>query len=147
MPGGQFAFPVNIWVKQGCNHSFFSSDRRGVKLRRTVRHSAAAHVRNRELMRSVDVAFGNEEDFSAALGFATTEADTLYSDLDADNFRQMIRRVVETFPNIKAICHHAAWGAIGCLEVTQCDIEIFDRSAAVARLPRVLLLVCSKGAV
>ena len=96
---------------------------------------------NRELMQSVDVLFGNEEDFSAALGFEIEGTDSSYSELDTGSFRRMITNVVETFPNIKAVATTLrtaksatvnGWGAIGyCqgefFEVAQRDVEIFDR--------------------
>jgi 2-dehydro-3-deoxygluconokinase len=96
---------------------------------------------NRELVRSVDVLFGNEEDFSAALGFEIEGTNSSYSELDTRSFRRMITNVVETFPNIKAVATTLrtaksatvnGWGAIGyCqgefVEVAQRDVEIFDR--------------------
>lgn len=108
---------------------------------RAVGGQPKARQVNRSLMPFIDVLFGNEEDFSAALGFEVEGTDTSYSDLKADSFRRMIARVIETFPNIKAVATTLrtatsatsnGWGALGyCegnfVEVAQRDIEIFDR--------------------
>jgi 2-dehydro-3-deoxygluconokinase len=90
---------------------------------------------------TVDVLFGNEEDFSAALGFDVEGTDESYAQLSTDGFRRMIKRVVETFPNIKTVATTLrtaktatmnGWGAIGYhegefFELAQQDTEIFDR--------------------
>ena len=49
----------------------------------------------------VDVMFGNEEDFSAALGFEVEGVDEHLSELDPANFRKMIEQVVAAYPNFK----------------------------------------------
>jgi len=96
---------------------------------------------NRELMSSVDVLFGNEEDFTAALGFEVEGTNDAYSELNTGGFRRMIEKVVEAYPNIKAVAttlrtaksaSFNGWGAIGYFqgefaEVTQKDFQIFDR--------------------
>jgi len=58
---------------------------------------------NREIAPLVDVMIGNEEDFSAALGFEVPGLDENLSDLDPANFRKMIEEVVKVFPNIKVV--------------------------------------------
>jgi 2-dehydro-3-deoxygluconokinase len=58
---------------------------------------------NRSLVPLVDVLIGNEEDFSAALGFAVTGATTEFADLDLDEFTSMIRQVVGEFPHLKVV--------------------------------------------
>jgi 2-dehydro-3-deoxygluconokinase len=96
---------------------------------------------NRELMPLVDVLFGNEEDFSAALGFQVPNTDASYEKLDTSNFRRMIRDVVQMFPNISTIATSLrtaksasvnGWGGIlyhkgEFFEVAQREIEILDR--------------------
>ncbi len=62
-----------------------------------------AQAVNRELIRSVDVVFGNEEDFSAALGFAVEGLDDNFSTLDPARFKKMIEQVVREFSNVKVI--------------------------------------------
>jgi 2-dehydro-3-deoxygluconokinase len=96
---------------------------------------------NRALMGLVDVLFGNEEDFSAALGFAHKGADPGFKTLSTAGFRQMIGEVLETFPNITAVATTLrtapsagknGWGALcsyagEVFEFEQTDVEILDR--------------------
>ena len=58
---------------------------------------------NRELAPFVDVMIGNEEDFTAALGFEVEGLDEQHSKLDVDNFRRMIEKAVAVFPNFKIV--------------------------------------------
>jgi len=58
---------------------------------------------NRELVKLVDVLIGNEEDFTAALGFDVEGTDENLSKLDVEHFRSMIEKVVKEFPNLKAV--------------------------------------------
>ena len=58
---------------------------------------------NRSVMPLVDVLIGNEEDFSAALGFTVGGVSNQYADLDLDAFKAMIRRVVGEFPNLRLV--------------------------------------------
>ena len=53
---------------------------------------------NRRLAPFVDVMLGNEEDFSAALGFEITGMDEHISSIEVEAFKQMIERVVKEFP-------------------------------------------------
>ncbi len=53
---------------------------------------------NRRLAPHVDVMLGNEEDFSAALGYAVPGMDEHLSSLDVDGFKQMIAKTVKDFP-------------------------------------------------
>ncbi len=57
---------------------------------------------NREIAKSVDVMLGNEEDFTACLGFEIEGADDNLIDLDVSSFKKMIQNVVAEFPNFKA---------------------------------------------
>jgi 2-dehydro-3-deoxygluconokinase len=96
---------------------------------------------NRELMPLVDVLFGNEEDFSAALGFEVPDGDSSFSELDTGKFRRMISDVVATFPNITTVATSLrtaksasanGWGGIlyhrgEFFEVPQRELEILDR--------------------
>lgn len=97
---------------------------------------------NRELAPLVDVMIGNEEDFTAALGFEVEGLDEHHSKLDVENFRRMIEKAVGEFPNFKIVAttlRHAKtavvndWGAV-CYadgELYQApvreNLEIFDR--------------------
>lgn len=53
---------------------------------------------NRKIAPFVDVMIGNEEDFSAALGYEVAGTDENLSSLDPENFKQMIQKVVKDFP-------------------------------------------------
>ena len=68
-----------------------------------VRWARAFVEVNRELVSYVDVLLGNEEDFSAALGFEAEGATDDFSELDPDSFRRMIERVLAPFPHLKLI--------------------------------------------
>ncbi len=97
---------------------------------------------NRELASQVDVMLGNEEDYSAALGFEVEGLDSHLSVLDVGSFRRMIERVVAAFPNIQVAAttlRHARtatrndWGAVcyaggeWCQAVSREDLEVYDR--------------------
>ena len=58
---------------------------------------------NRELAPLVDVMLGNEEDFTACLGFEVEGLDEHLSGLDPENFRKMIERAVKEFPNFAVV--------------------------------------------
>lgn len=58
---------------------------------------------NRELAPLVDVMIGNEEDFTAALGFEVEGLDEHHSKLDVENFRRMIEKAVAEFPNFRVV--------------------------------------------
>ena len=57
---------------------------------------------NRKIARYVDVMIGNEEDFSAALGFKLENASG-FKGLNIENYRKMIKCVSEEYPNFTAI--------------------------------------------
>ena len=58
---------------------------------------------NRELAQYVDVMIGNEEDFTAALGFEVPGLDENLSALDPANFKKMIEKAIAAFPNFQAV--------------------------------------------
>jgi 2-dehydro-3-deoxygluconokinase len=62
---------------------------------------AKAQEVNRRLAQYVDVMIGNEEDFTACLGFEVEGLDANLSKLDTAKFKQMIGTAVKTFPNFK----------------------------------------------
>jgi 2-dehydro-3-deoxygluconokinase len=96
---------------------------------------------NRRLAPHVDVMIGNEEDFSAALGFAVPGLDENISKLDTAAFKEMIGNVVREFPfKVVATTLRTAksatindWGAIcyagnSFYEATRREnLEILDR--------------------
>lgn len=57
---------------------------------------------NREIASYVDVMIGNEEDFTACLGYEVEGVDESLTELDVDKFKKMILRVVADYPNFKA---------------------------------------------
>jgi 2-dehydro-3-deoxygluconokinase len=97
---------------------------------------------NRDLVRYVDVLLGNEEDFTAALGFQPQGVSENFSELNTDSFRRMIEEVVGVFPNLKVVgtslrnaksATRNDWGAI-CWSggnfysaTLREDLEIYDR--------------------
>lgn len=103
---------------------------------------ARAREVNRELAALVDVMIGNEEDFTACLGFEVAGLDEHFSKLDATNFRSMIERAVAEFPNLKIVAttlRNATtatlndWGAVCYVDgelyqaPTRENLEIYDR--------------------
>jgi len=97
---------------------------------------------NREIATCVDVMFGNEEDFTAALGFKVEGLDEGCSKLDPSNFKKMIQEAVRGYPNFKVVAttlRHAKtasvndWGAILYADgefhdaVLRENLEIYDR--------------------
>jgi 2-dehydro-3-deoxygluconokinase len=97
---------------------------------------------NREVAAHVDVLIGNEEDFTASLGFRVDGAGADLLRLDVAAFKCMIDDVVKSFPNLKATATtlRAAktatvndWGAIawagGSFHESRAypDLEIVDR--------------------
>lgn len=98
---------------------------------------------NRRLARYVDVMIGNEEDFTASLGFEVEGVDANLTDLDTVAFRAMIERATAEFPNFQVVgttlrgvrtATRNDWGAVawsrtqGFAEAThRPDLEILDR--------------------
>lgn len=58
---------------------------------------------NRKIASLVDVMIGNEEDFTAALGFQVPGLDEHISKLDPANFKKMIGEAVKSYPNFQAV--------------------------------------------
>ena len=61
----------------------------------------AAQRINRTIARHVDVMIGNEEDFTACLGFEVEGADEHLTTIETDSFAKMIQKAVSEFPNFK----------------------------------------------
>ncbi len=62
---------------------------------------AKAREVNREIARHVDVMIGNEEDFTACLGFEVEGVDANLAHVEADAFKRMIGTAVQAYPNFK----------------------------------------------
>ncbi len=58
---------------------------------------------NREIAKYVDVMIGNEEDFTACLGYEIEGVDRNLTKLDTAGFEKMIEKAVSDFPNFKAV--------------------------------------------
>jgi 2-dehydro-3-deoxygluconokinase len=98
---------------------------------------------NRRLARNVDVIIGNEEDFTAALGFEVPDTDASLSTLDAGNFKRMITEVTKEYDKFEVVATTLRtvrsatvndWGAVawsrseGFAEATHREgVEILDR--------------------
>jgi len=97
---------------------------------------------NKEIAKYVDVMIGNEEDFTACLGFHVDGADEHLLHIDVSAFKKMIEEAVKAYPNFKATATtlRAAktatvndWGAIAWMggkfyeSRKYPDLEILDR--------------------
>ncbi len=58
---------------------------------------------NRQIAPYVDVMLGNEEDFTACLGFELEGADEAISNIEVTAFRKMIGQAVAAYPNFKVL--------------------------------------------
>ena len=58
---------------------------------------------NRRLASLVDVMIGNEEDFTAGLGFEVQGLDHEISTIDPANFKEMLNQVVQAYPNFGVV--------------------------------------------
>lgn len=104
---------------------------------------AKAQEVNREIAKYIDVMIGNEEDFTASLGFEIEGVDENISSIEIDSFAKMIETAASEFPNFLVIgntlrtVHSASrndWGAIawspatGVVQATmRQNLEIMDR--------------------
>jgi 2-dehydro-3-deoxygluconokinase len=101
-----------------------------------------ARAVNRELVGLVDVLFGNEEDFSVALGFEVEGVDEHMGALPKEAFQKMIASVRAEYPQLGAVATTLRiartatrndWGAIVWADgnfyeaTTRPDLEIMDR--------------------
>jgi 2-dehydro-3-deoxygluconokinase len=109
---------------------------------KAVGGQAKAREVNRRIAPLVDVMIGNEEDFTASLGFSVKGLDEDCSKLDPTNFKKMIGDVREAFPNIQVVATTLRnartatvndWGAVIVAggefydATARMDLEILDR--------------------
>ncbi|KHL19301.1 2-dehydro-3-deoxygluconokinase [Mumia flava] len=109
---------------------------------RSIGGQERAREVNRSLAQHVDIMLGNEEDFTAALGFEVPGGDPTLQDLDADRFARMIEKVTSELDHLSVVATTLRsvrtatvndWGAIawsraGFVRATQRDgLEILDR--------------------
>jgi 2-dehydro-3-deoxygluconokinase len=108
----------------------------------SVGGQAQAREVNYILAPLVDVMFGNEEDFTAALGFPVKNTNAQNENPDQENFKAMIEDVVKAFPQLSAVAttlRHARsatfndWSAIAYYDGNfhsapqRENLEIYDR--------------------
>lgn len=102
-----------------------------------------AQAVNKEIAQYVDVMIGNEEDFTASLGFEVEGVDENLTELEAEAFEKMIHSARAAYPNFKVLATTMRgvksatvndWAAVawneddGFVESRQRDgLEIFDR--------------------
>jgi len=109
---------------------------------KSIGGQARAREVNRAIAPYIDVMIGNEEDFTAALGFEVAGVDEHLSALETTSFKKMIAEAVKAFPNFKVVATTLRvaktasvndWGAI-CYADGQfheadyrANLEIYDR--------------------
>src|SRR5690242_20082964 len=109
---------------------------------KSIGGKAKAQEVNRGLAPLIDAMLGNEEDFTACLGFEVEGVDEKLAKLEIGNFRRMIERVTKDFPNFKVVATTLRnaktatindWGAV-CYSngefyqaPTRENLEIYDR--------------------
>lgn len=67
-------------------------------------HQKAQEV-NKEIAKYIDVMIGNEEDFTACLGFEVEGNDANLKELNLEGYRKMINEAVKTYPNFKVVAN------------------------------------------
>lgn len=109
---------------------------------KSIGGKAKAQEVNRRLAPLIDVMLGNEEDFTAALGFQVAGLDEQHSKLESGGFKRMIETVVKEYPRLAVIAttlRHAKtatvndWGALCYYDgnfheaPARENLEIYDR--------------------
>ena len=109
---------------------------------RSIGGRTKAQEVNRMLVPYLDVLIGNEEDFTAALGFEVGGVDESLAHLDSHHFKRMIEKVVQQFPNLRVVATTLRnartatkndWGAVAYCEgrffeaTPRENLEILDR--------------------
>lgn len=88
---------------------------------------------NRALAPFIDVMIGNEEDFTACLGFEVKGVDHNLASLETEAFKEMIAQAVAAFPNFKVVATTLRtvksasvndWGAICWAGGRFCEAEL-----------------------
>jgi len=109
---------------------------------KSIGGQAEAQAVNRRIAKYVDVMIGNEEDFTACLGFEVEGQDENISAIDVEKFKMMIHAAIKDFPNFKVAATTLRtvktasindWGAICWYDngfhsaLQRNDLEILDR--------------------
>jgi 2-dehydro-3-deoxygluconokinase len=91
---------------------------------------AEARKINRMLVSHADVLFGNEEDFTAALGYEVDGLNLGTRNLDTNNFRHMMQAVVHDFPSLSMVGTTFRVAKTACLNdwgaICYCDGSFFE---------------------
>jgi 2-dehydro-3-deoxygluconokinase len=102
----------------------------------------AAQRVNKAIAKYVDVMIGNEEDFTACLGFEVEGADEHLTNIKTDSFARMIQKAVDAYPNFRVAATTLRnaktatindWSAILWYEgkiyesIKRDNLEIYDR--------------------
>jgi 2-dehydro-3-deoxygluconokinase len=108
---------------------------------KSIGGKAKAQEVNRELVKKLDVLFGNEEDFSAMLGIKLEGVEEDFKELPVASYEKMLREVAASYGNLKLVAttlrtaetaSRNAWGAMAIfkdeiLYVPQREVDIMDR--------------------
>lgn len=108
---------------------------------KSIGGKAKAQEVNRELVKRIDVLFGNEEDFSATLGIKLEGVKEDFDELPVASYEAMLKEVAAAYPNLKLVAttlrtaqtaSRNAWGAMAIyqdeiLYVPQREVDILDR--------------------
>jgi 2-dehydro-3-deoxygluconokinase len=109
---------------------------------KSIGGKAKAQEVNRMLAPLVDVMLGNEEDFTAALGFPVANVDEHHTKLEIASFQKMIEKVIHDFPGLSVVATTLRnaktatvndWGAVCYYDgqfyqaPTRENLEIYDR--------------------
>ena len=109
---------------------------------KSIGGQAKAQKVNRRIAKYVDVMIGNEEDFTACLGFEVEGQDENISSINIEKFKKMINAAIKDFPNFKVAATTLRtvktasindWGAICWYEdefhqaIQRDNLEILDR--------------------
>ena len=104
--------------------------------------AAAARATMQELVRSVDVVIGNEEDYAAALGIAAPGVDPDFQHIDPAAYRPVLEEVAARYPNLGVVAatlrvartaSRNDWGAVALAAgsfhqaTLRPDLDILDR--------------------
>lgn len=68
---------------------------------KSIGGKAKAQEVNREIAHYVDVMIGNEEDFTACLGYEVEGIDHNLTELETDSFKRMLQRAIADYPNFQ----------------------------------------------
>lgn len=110
--------------------------------RSTLWSREEARAAAKRIMPYVDVIIGNEEDFNAMLGISAENTDRSFSDIDPMAYSRVAAKVMDAYPNIKAVAASLREVRTACLNNWQTvlmtkngffmsrkyeNIEIYDR--------------------